>query len=390
MRWPASRMATQAGKGFGMYEAAAALAASGADLIRLEVGRPSMDTPAHIKAAAKQALDDGIVHYGDLQGSPGLREALAAKLRDYNGLDFGPDEILVTNGITQAAFATFMAGLEPGDEVLQFEPWYPQHGPKIRLVGGRLVNVPLNRAAGFRLDVAALRAAVSPRSRMLLLVNPANPTGTVFSREELAEIAAVAIEHDLLVVADEVYDYIVYDGREHISIASLPGMRERTITLCAFTKAYAMDGWRIGYAAAERRFIEQLQRVTMNDTTHPCVFAQEGARAAAAGPQDCVREMLAEDARRRELAQRRLDAMPGVSCRLPEGTIYAFPDFSALGMASETLAQRLLHETGVATEAGSFYGPGGEGHLRICFGAVDYPRLAEAMDRIEHWLRTAV
>ncbi|RMF98417.1 MAG: aminotransferase class I/II-fold pyridoxal phosphate-dependent enzyme, partial [Gammaproteobacteria bacterium] len=308
-----------------MYEDAAALAASGADLIRLEVGRPSMDTPAHIKAAAKQALDDGIVHYGDLQGSPGLREALAGKLRNYNGLDFGPDEILVTNGITQAAFATFMAGLEPGDEVIQFEPWYPQHGPKIRLVGGELVNVPLDRAAGFRLDAAALRAAITPRSRMLLLVNPANPTGTVFTREELEEIAAVAIEHDLLVVADEVYDYIVYDGREHISIASLPGMRERTITLCAFTKAYAMDGWRIGYAAAERRFIEQLQRVTMNDTTHPCVFAQEGARAAAAGPQDCVQEMLAEDARRRALAQQRLDAMPGVSCRLPEGTIYAFP-----------------------------------------------------------------
>ena len=251
MEWPAKRMATQTGKGFGMYETAAALAADGADIIRLEVGRPAFDTPLHIKAAAKQALDDGIVHYGDLQGSGALREALAAKLARYNGLEFSADEILVTNGLTQAAFATFMAGLNEGDEVIVFEPFYPQHNPKVTLVGGRVVLVPLDKAAGFRLDAAALEAAITDRTKMIVLINPANPVGTVFRYDELQAVAEMAKRHDLLVVTDEVYDYIVYDGASHISMAALPGMRERTITLGAFTKAYAMDGWRIGYAAAD-------------------------------------------------------------------------------------------------------------------------------------------
>jgi len=383
MQWPAKRMATQSGKSFGMYETAAALAADGADIIRLEVGRPSMDTPAHIKAAAKQALDDGIVHYGDLQGTLALREALAEKLARHNGLQFSPEEILVTNGVTQACFATFMAGLNEGDEVIVFEPFYPQHNPKIALVGGRVVTVPLDKSSGFHLDAAALAAALTERTRMIVLINPANPVGTVFSRDELLAIADIAQAHDLLVVTDEVYDYITYDGRAHISIASLPGMRERTITLGAFTKAYAMDGWRIGYAAAEPRFIQELMRVTLNETTHPCVFAQEGAREAAAGSQDCVREMLAEDQRRRDLVCARLNAMPKVHCHVPEGSIYAFPDFSRYGLPSEALAMIFLHETHVATEAGAFYGSSGEGHLRICFGAASDERLEEAMDRLQ-------
>jgi aspartate aminotransferase len=385
MDWPAKRMATQVGKGFGMYETAAALAASGADVIRLEVGRPAADTPDHIKDAAKRALDDGIVHYGDLQGTRSLREALAAKLARYNGLEFAADEILVTNGLTQAAFATFMAGLDPGDEVIVFEPYYPQHNPKVTLVGGRVVSVPLDKARGFRLDTEALEAAVTGHTKMILLINPANPVGTVFRQDELECVAAVARRHDLLVVTDEVYDYIVYDGGRHISIAALPGMRERTITLGAFTKAYAMDGWRIGYAAADRRFIQKLLRVTLTDTTHPCVFAQEGARVAAAGPQDCVKKMLAEDQHRRDLVCGRLNSMPGVRCHVPEGSIYAFPDFSALGMPSHDLAMALLREVHVATEAGSFYGPSGEGHLRICFGAASCERLEEAMDRLDRF-----
>lgn len=387
MEWPAKRMATQTGKGFGMYETAAALAADGADIIRLEVGRPAFDTPLHIKAAAKQALDDGIVHYGDLQGSAALREALAAKLSRYNGLEFSADEILVTNGLTQAAFATFMAGLNDGDEVIVFEPFYPQHNPKITLVGGRVVLVPLDKAAGFRLDADALAAAITDRTKMIVLINPANPVGTVFRHDELQAVAEIAKRHDLLVVTDEVYDYIVYDGASHISMAALPGMRERTITLGAFTKAYAMDGWRIGYAAADARFIQELLRVTLNETTHPCVFAQEGAREAVAGSQDCVAEMVAEDQRRRDLVCARLNAMPGVRCHIPQGTIYAFPDFSDYGMSSEDLAMEILHQAHVSTEAGSFYGASGEGHLRICFGAADYERLEEAMDRLDAFLQ---
>ena len=382
MDWPAKRMATQTGKGFGMYETAAALAADGADVIRLEVGRPAFDTPMHIKAAAKQALDDGIVHYGDLQGSAALREALAAKLARYNGLEFSADEILVTNGLTQAAFATFMAGLNDGDEVIVFEPFYPQHNPKITLVGGRVVLVPLDKAAGFRLDASALEAAITERTKMIVLINPANPVGTVFRHDELEALANIARKHDLLVLTDEVYDYIVYDDAEHISLAGLPGMRERTITLGAFTKAYAMDGWRLGYVAASERFMPALLKITMNDVAHVNVFIQDGAHAAITGPQDCLAEMLDVDRQKRDLVCQRLNEMTGVICPEPQGTIYAFPNIAATGKTSQQIADEILANSHVVTESGRFYGASGEGHLRICFGAEPVERLEQAMDRM--------
>lgn len=388
MRWPAKRILTQAGKGFGMYERAAELEAGGADIIHLEVGRPSSDTPMHIKAAAKRALDDGIVHYGDLRGSLKLREALSEKLRRYNELVFEPDEILITNGLTQAAFATFAAAIDEGDEVIVFEPYYPQHNPKVALLGGRIVTVPLDKASGFRLDPAALKDAITPRTRMIVLINPANPVGTVFTRDELAAIAEIAVDHDLLVLSDEVYEYVIYDDARHVSIASLPGMRERTISTFAFTKAYSMDGWRIGYAAAPQRFIDDILKVTLNETTHPCVFAQEGALEATIGPQDCIENMVKADCARRDLALERLNAMPGVTCHKPHGSIYLFPDFSAIDGDSHRLAESLLEETRVAVEAGAFYGPAGEGHLRICYAAASPERLQEGLDRIADYVRS--
>lgn len=196
-------------------------------------------------------------------------------------------------------------------------------------------------------------------------------------------VICIAIRHDLIVIADEVYEHIVYDGNQHISIGSLEGMRERTITLGAFTKAYAMDGWRLGYAAAKPEFIQQMMKVTLSETTHPCVFAQEGARAAVEGPQACLKEMLAEDERKRDLVFQRLNSMPGVTCPKPQGTIYAFPDFGSPGMSSAKLAMSILENAKVAVESGSFYGLIGEGYLRICFGSESYARVAEAMDRIK-------
>jgi len=387
VKWPARRLGSQADKGFGMYETARRLEESGADIIHLEVGRPSFDTPLHIKEGAKRALDQGIVHYGDLQGTLSLREALSRKLREYNKIEVAPDEILITNGLTQASFATFMATLDEGDEAIVFEPYYPQHNKKIELVGGRVRSVVLRKEDGYRIDLKEIRRKISGQTRMIVFVNPTNPTGRVFTEEEVAAVAEVAIEHDLLVMTDEVYDYILYDGRRHVSLASLPGMRERTISLFAFTKAYAMDGWRLGYAAGKREFIQGLLKVVLNETTHPNVFAQEGAVAAVVGPRDCVEEMVAEDRRRRDLVYERLSRMPGVHCPKPEGAIYAFPDFSATRKTSHQLAEELLRHTHVATEAGSFYGPAGEGHLRICFGSAPYDRLEEAMNRIEDYLR---
>lgn len=388
MRWSARRMLAQQAKSFGVYETALRLQATGADVIHLGVGRPSDDTPLHIKEAAKAALDAGCVHYGDLQGTGTLRAALAQRYREERNMPVTQECVLITVGVTQASFAACMAMLDPGDEVIVLEPYYPQHNGKIMLAGGVVVPVPLVRVEGsFRLNIDALESAVTTATRMIVLINPANPTGTVFARRELETLVEFAVKHDLLVLSDEVYEYIVFDGHSHISIASLPGMWERTITVSAFTKAYCMDGWRVGYAVAPAEIIRQLKLVTMNDTTHPCVFAQEGALAAVVGPPAVRDTIVAGDRRRRDLVVTRLNAMSGFRCPTPEGTIYAFPDVSAFGLPSTQLAARILERVHVAVEAGTFYGSSGEGHIRLCVASEPYDRLEEAMERLDRFVR---
>ena len=386
MKWPADRISQSSPKSFGMYEKAMVLMAEGKDVIHLEVGRPNFDTPLHIKEATKKALDEGKVHYGEFAGEFKLRRAIADKLKSHNKLDASPDDILVTNGLTHGAYAVFMAALDEGDEVILLEPYYPQHINKIELAGGKIVTAPLDAGNGFAIDRAAIEARLTPNTRMICIVNPSNPTGRVFSRAELQIIADLAIEHDLLVISDEVYEQITYDGHRHISIASLDGMWERTFSLFAYTKAFAMDGWRLGYVACRREFMPALQKITINDVAHVNVFIQEGAYAAITGPQECLAEMLQEDDRRRRLVCRRLNEMKGIVCPAPQGTIYAFPDVSAIGKPSVLLAEEILYATNVVTEAGSFYGESGEGHLRLCFGAEPYERLEDAMDRLQAYL----
>lgn len=383
MKWPANRISESSPKSFGMYEMAMDLMSAGEDVIHLEVGRPDFDTPEHIKEATKKALDAGVVHYGEFAGTGKLREALSVKLREFNAIVASPDEILITNGLTHAAYAVLMAAIDQGDEVILLEPYYPQHINKIELAGGKVVTVPLNRKQGFRIDRSALDAAINSKTRMICIVNPANPTGRVFTRDELAIVAELAVAHDLLVMSDEVYDHITYDDNRHVSIASLPGMRERCFSLFAYTKAFAMDGWRLGYAVCKKDFMPALMKITVNDVAHVNVFIQEGAYAAITGPQQCLVDMLKEDARRREMICRRLNAIDGIRCPLPEGTIYAFPDVSSFGAPSKQLAEEILRATFVVTEAGSFYGAAGEGHLRLCFGAEPYGRIEEAMNRLE-------
>lgn len=383
MKWPANRISRSSPKSFGMYEKAMSLAAKGKDVIHLEVGRPDFDTPLHIKEATKKALDDGIVHYGEFAGDRKLREAICKKLQAFNGITASPDEVLLTNGLTHGAYAVLMAALDDGDEVILLEPYYPQHINKVELAGGKVVTAPLDRKNGFRIDRRAIEARITDKTRMISIVNPANPTGRVFSEDELRIVADLAIEHDLLVMSDEVYDQITYDGNRHISIASLPGMWDRTFSLFAYTKAFAMDGWRLGYAVCKQEFMPALMKITVNDVAHVNVFIQAGAHAATTGPQDCLEEMLREDDRRRQLICGRLNAIKGISCPLPEGTIYAFPDISSFGKPAAKLAQEILDATYVVTEAGTFYGPAGEGHLRMCFGAEPYERIEEAMNRLE-------
>jgi aspartate aminotransferase len=281
-----------------------------------------------------------------------------------------------------------MAALDDGDEVIVLEPWYPQHNSKVTFAGGRVVPVPMACVDGrYAPDPYRIEAAIGPRTKMLILINPSNPCGTVLRRAELEALADLARRHDLLVLSDEVYEFITFDGHEHVNFASLPGMRERTITVSAFTKAYCMDGWRVGYALAPRAMIDDLRRVTMNETTHPNVFAQEGALAAVTGPQDCLRELVAEDRVRRDVVVDAFNALPGCRCAAPEATIYAFPDIRGLGLGSDEVARVLLEEAHVAVESGSFYGGAGEGHLRLCFGAAPLPRIEEAMARIKDCLR---
>jgi len=385
MRRVARRISGTPQKSFGMYQKAAALAGSGRDLIHLELGRPAADTPEHIKQATIAAILAGDVHYSDLKGTASFRQALAEKLRSQNGMDVSAADILVTNGLTHASFAAFLALLDPGDEAILLDPFYPQHIGKIELAGARPVFVTLDAADDFALRPELIEAAITERTRMIVLVNPVNPTGRVYSRTELEGLAELAIRRDLLVVSDEVYEDMVYDGREHISIAALPGMAERTITAFAFTKSFAMDGWRLGYMAAPAWAMPGLLKITANDATHVNTFIQAGGRAAITGPSEVLAELVDHDRQKRDLVVRRLNQMPGVKCPSPQGAIYAFPDISAFGIPSQALAERILDEADVVVEAGSFYGQSGEGHLRVCFGSESLERLDEGMDRLSRF-----
>lgn len=378
---PARRITQTSAKNFGMF--AKAVGMSG-DLIHLELGMPVDDTPQHIKDATIAALQGGAVHYSDLQGLPELRAAIAAKMQR-SGVAVTAEEVIVTNGLTQASFAAFMAFLEEGDECLLLAPYYPQHIGKAELAGAKVTVAPLDAANGFAIARDLIAPHITQATRVIALINPCNPTGRVYTRPELQVIADLAQEHDLLVLSDEVYEEITYDGAEHISIAALPGMKERTITMCAFTKAYAMDGWRLGYLAADAALISPLMKITTNEVTHVNTFIQHGALAALTGQPSILSSMVARDRERRDLVVSRLNQMPGVTCAPVEGTIYAFPDISATGLSSQECADRLLEETGVVVEAGSFYGQQGEGHLRVCFGCTDATVLEDAMNRMQRF-----
>lgn len=384
----AKRITETSKKSYGMYEKALRLPGDTSDLIHLELGSPHADTPLPIKQATVDALMRGEVHYSDMRGLPGLRSALADKLRNYNKLDVTADDILVTNGLTHASFAAFFALLDQGDEVILLAPYYPQHVGKIELAGGRVVIVDLDRSNRFSIDAGAIEAAITPRTKAIVMVNPANPTGRVYGREELQALADVAIRHDLVVISDEVYEEIVYDDARHISIGSLPGMKERTISMFAFTKSYAMDGWRVGFMTAPADFMPALLKITANDVTHVNTFIQAGAYAAVTGPREVLTQLVDEDREKRAIVVAKLNAMRHVTCASPEGSIYAFPDISATGLSAQECADRLLTEARVVVEAGSFYGSAGEGHLRVCFGCESKERIAEAMTRMARFFES--
>lgn len=385
MKQLARRITGTSKKSFGMYARAASSGRD--DLIHMELGKPFADTPQHIKDATIAAIQAGKVHYSDLPGIQPLRDAIAAKLARQNGMEVTADQVVVTNGLTHGSYAALMAFIDEGDEVILLEPYYPQHIGKIELAGGVPVSVPLDAANGYAIDAARIEASITPRTKMIVLINPCNPTGRVYTREELSALADIAIRHDLIVMSDEVYEEIVYDGKQHISIAALPGMAERTVTLFAFTKSYAMDGWRIGYLSAPSAAVGAILKITANDVTHVNTFIQDGALAALTDDPAVLAGLVADDLAKRNRVVTQLNQISGITCPWPEGTIYAFPDITALGLPAQTLAERLMDEAGVVVEAGSFYGQAGEGRIRVCFGSLSLEEIDQALDQVATFVR---
>jgi aspartate aminotransferase len=358
------------------------LKAQGIDVIDLGGGDPDFITPEHIRAAAIEAMNAGETHYVASAGIPALRKAIANKLRADNGIEVDPNGgVIVTPGGKQALFEAALAFVETGVDVMIPEPAWVSYGPMVELAGGTVVPVPLDPDDGWRLTSEALVEAWTPATRILLTNSPNNPTGRVFDDAELAAIAAFAQERDLLVFSDEMYEKILYDGQKHTSIATLPGMAERTLVFNGLSKAYAMTGWRLGYVAGPGSFLQQIEKVHSHSVTCATSFVQRAGVVALNGPQEFISQMVsAWDRRRRNLAER-LSAINGISCPLVEGAFYAFADIRGTGMSSTQAAELFLQEAHVAMTPGVAFGAAGEGHVRLSFATSD-ELLAAAADRI--------
>ena len=358
------------------------LKAQGIDVIDLGGGDPDFITPEHIRAAATEAMNAGDTHYVASAGIPSLRKAIADKLRADNGIEVDPNGgVIVTPGGKQALFEAALAFVEPGVDVMIPEPAWVSYGPMVELAGGTAVPVSLNPDDNWRLTLEALSEAWTPETRVLLTNSPNNPTGRVFDEAELAAIATFAQEQDLLVFSDEMYEKILYDGQRHTSIATLPGMAERTLVFNGLSKAYAMTGWRLGYVAGPQPFMQQIEKVHSHSVTCATSFVQKAGVVALNGPQEFISQMVAAwDRRRRNLAER-LNAVNGVSCPLVEGAFYAFADIRGTGMTSTQAADLFLQEAHVAVTPGVAFGAAGEGHIRLSFATSD-DLLEDAADRI--------
>ena len=366
------------------FEAAArarALEATGRSVVHLEIGEPDFDTPANVRQAAKRALDEGQTHYAPFAGIPALREAIAADATARKGFPVTADRVFVTVGGKGVMVYAIFGLIDPGDEVIVPDPGYPIYESLTRFVGARPVPIPIRMANEFRLDVDELASLITARTRMLVLNSPANPTGGFLTRGDLERIAELCVRHDLVVLADEIYARILYDGAEHVSIASLPGMAERTIVLDGFSKTYAMTGWRLGYAIVPEPLREAYGTLIINTISCAPTFVQAGAVEALTGPQDAVEAMVAEFRARRDLIVDGLNAIPGVRCLRPSGAFYVFPDISGTGLDGPEFAERALHEAGVCVLSGTAFGGEGRSHIRISY-ANSRENLTEALGRI--------
>ncbi|WP_297550421.1 pyridoxal phosphate-dependent aminotransferase [Thermococcus sp.] len=364
------------------------LAAGIENVISLGIGEPDFDTPEHIKEYAKEALDKGYTHYGPNAGLPMLREAIARKLKKQNSIEADPkSEIMVLVGANQAFLMGLATFLKDGEEVLIPSPMFVSYAPAVILAGGKPVEVPTHEENEFRLSVDDLEKNVTDKTRALIINTPNNPTGAVLTKKDLEEIADFAVEHDLIVLSDEVYEHFVYDGVKNHSIASLDGMFERTITINGFSKTFAMTGWRLGFVTAPSWIIEKMTRFQMYNATCPVTFVQYAAAKALEDERSwkAVEEMRKEYDRRRNLVWKRLNEM-GLPTVKPKGAFYIFPRIKDTGLTDKEFSELMLKEAKVAVVPGSAFGKAGEGYIRISY-ATAYEKLEEAMDRMEKVLK---
>jgi aminotransferase len=362
------------------------LAARSPDAISLGLGDPDLPTPAHIVAAARDAFESGRAGPLPARGLPELRQAVAAKLKRVNGINVDPDrEVLITTGSQEALFLLVQALIDPGDEVIVPDPRYPSYDAAIDLAGGKIVLTPTDEANDFDLNPEEVEARITSRTKAILLITPSNPTAGIISPENLQRLAGIAIAHDLIVIADEIYEHFVYDGAQHLSIASLPGMSGRTITLNGFSKSYAMTGWRVGYIAAPGGFIDAVTGLKSAINRHAPAVSQWAAVAALEGPQDCIAEMRALYDSRRHLVMNALTDM-GLSFGQPRGAFYIWANISSTGIEATMLSYLLLRDAGVLVFPGTGFGENWGNYMRFTLLQPEAV-LEDAMERIAKVLR---
>ena len=362
-------------------EKALALERAGKKILHFEIGRPDFDTPNYIKRAAYRALEEGKVHYTSNFGLMDLRQAIADKLAKENNIPYKANEVIVTVGLSEAVFAVLASILNEGDEILVPDPVWLNYINVPSMLGAKAVTYSLNEENGFQLDPEEIRSKVTPQTKAIVIVTPNNPTGGVLTEEVLKELADIVIAKDLMVLSDEVYERLIYEGVKHVSIASLPGMKERTFTLNGMSKAYAMDGWRLGYVAAPGEYITVLNKFHQHNTTCAPNFVQVAGIAALTEEKDEVEVMVREYKRRRDYAVKAINSIPGLSCNNPAGAFYIFINSKKLGMKSAVLADYLLDNAGIALVPGDVFGPGGEGYLRMSFAA-SYESIVEGCEKL--------
>ena len=366
------------------FEAAArarALEETGRSVIHLELGEPDFDTPRNISEAAAHALlEEGATHYTAATGIAPLREAIAGDVMRWKGIDASPDQVVVTPGAKPIMFFAMLALIDDGDEVIYPNPGFPIYESMARYVGGTPVPAPLREANDFRMDVEEVASLITPRTRLIVINTPHNPTGSILTDDDIRRLAELAVRHDLVVLADEIYGRLQYEG-EPLSIATLPGMAERTITLDGFSKTFAMTGWRLGYGVVPEWLVPSFSRLVINSVSCTSAFAQYGAIEALTGPQDAADAMRTEFIARRQLMVDGLNAIPGVTCVMPHGAFYTFPNISSFGRTSTEVADHLLYDAGVCGLSGTAFGKHGEGHLRFSY-ANSRENLSLALERV--------